>query len=152
MTLVEILTARICPYCGKRPLLVDSEVIYGTGKNFGKLWACMACNAWVGCHKGTTKPLGRLANDELRKCKVEAHAWFDPLWKKKEKQGFSRMEARNQAYIWLAFEMQIDRDICHIGMFDADQCKKAIEICQRYYRHIHTESPTTARNFKNSNQ
>jgi hypothetical protein len=34
----------------------------------------------VGCHKGTTKPLGRLADAELREWKKRAHAAFDPVW------------------------------------------------------------------------
>lgn len=68
-----------CDYCGRETEYVDSKVIYG--KSYGKIYLCRNCMAYVGVHKGTDKPLGRLANAELRNWKKAAHAVFDPLWK-----------------------------------------------------------------------
>ena len=82
--------------------------------------------AYVGVHKGTDKPLGRLANAELRNWKKAAHAVFDPLWKYGRFRGH-----RNAAYAWLAQKMGLPVEKTHIGMFDVGQCRKAIEIIEK---------------------
>jgi hypothetical protein len=110
----------ICPYCGKEPEFVDSEIVYG--KSYGMIYLCRTCKAYVGVHKGTDKPLGRLANTELREYKKKAHTAFDPLWK-------SRRMKRKQAYKWLSEQLSLPESETHIGMFDIDMCKKVIEVC-----------------------
>lgn len=111
----------ICPYCGRKAEYVDSKIIYG--KSYGRIYLCRPCMAWVGVHKGTSKPLGRLANAELRHWKKAAHEVFDPLWQKGRFKG-----RRNDAYAWLAEKMQLPREQTHIGMFDVGQCQQAIRI------------------------
>lgn len=113
----------ICDYCGRKAELVDSKVIYGT--SYGMMYLCRHCNAYVGCHKGTDRPLGRLADAELRYWKKAAHAVFDPLWR----QGRFRGQ-RKAAYEWLAEQMELPVEQTHIGMFDIAQCKQAIKIVQ----------------------
>lgn len=113
----------ICNYCGRKAELVDSKVIYGT--SYGMMYLCRHCNAYVGCHKGTDRPLGRLANAELRYWKKAAHAVFDPLWRQGSFRG-----RRQAAYKWLAGEMGLPVEQTHIGMFDIEQCKQAIKIVQ----------------------
>ena len=113
----------ICNYCGRKTELVDSKVIYGT--SYGMMYLCRHCNAYVGCHKGTDRPLGRLADAELRYWKKAAHAVFDPLWR----QGRFRGQ-RKAAYEWLAEQMGLPVEQTHIGMFDIAQCKQAIKIVQ----------------------
>ena len=124
----------LCPYCQKPPELVEDREIYR--RSYGKkLYLCRPCDAWVGCHEGTTEPLGRLANAELRKWKQEAHAWFDPMWKKKmDREGCSKKEARTGGYLWLAEKLGLRPINCHIGMFDVDMCRRVVEVCRRYYR------------------
>ena len=54
------------------------------GRNCGtsyKCYYCEPCNAYVGCHKNSRKPLGTLANKELRELRIRTHEIFDPLWK-----------------------------------------------------------------------
>lgn len=114
----------ICPYCGERAEFVDSKIVYG--KSYGKIYLCRKCLAYVGVHKGTDKPLGRLANAELRYWKKAAHAAFDPIWKYGRFRGY-----RNAAYGWLAGRMGLSVEETHIGMFDVAQCKKAIQICRK---------------------
>lgn len=114
----------ICPYCGERAEFVDSKIVYG--KSYGKIYLCRKCLAYVGVHKGTDKPLGRLANAELRYWKKAAHAAFDPVWKYGRFRGY-----RNAAYGWLAGRMGLSVEETHIGMFDVAQCKKAIQICRK---------------------
>ena len=88
-----------CPYCGKTSVLTSSREVYG-GRNFGPIYLCKCVPgyAYVGCHKDTIKPLGRLADKELRYWKKEAHAAFDHLWKSKKMK-------RGHAYGWLAEQL-----------------------------------------------
>ncbi len=109
------ITDKKCEYCGRTTALVDSEIIYG--RSYGLVYFCKPCDAWVGVHKGTTRPLGRLANAELREWKKKAHAVFDPIWK----QG---LLDRSQAYERLAMRLGV-REI-HIGESDIDMCKQII--------------------------
>jgi len=86
-----------------------------------QFWNCDPCKAYVGCHPGTTNPLGRLANSELRKAKQKAHAAFDPIWK-------SGKLKRKAAYKWLADKIGIAEQNCHIGMMDVYQCLAVVEL------------------------
>lgn len=113
--------APVCPYCHKAAQQAPSTAVYGAGRDYGPVWLCRPCEAWVGCHKGTPRPLGRLANKALREAKVRAHAAFDPLWK-------AGTMDRSAAYAWLADQLGIDRKDCHIGMFDLDQCSRVVMI------------------------
>ena len=121
MTCVEV----ACPYCCTLAVLVDGKEIYPHRPDLAHLpfWLCAPCSAYVGCHPGTQRPLGRLANRELRQWKQRAHAAFDPLWKPGPMKKFKK---RWQAYAWLAHAMQISTQECHIGMFDIARCKRAI--------------------------
>lgn len=56
----------ICPYCGGRVIFTDSSAIYG-GRSYGMIYLCTNCNASVGVHKGTRKPLGTLAQHRTQK-------------------------------------------------------------------------------------
>jgi len=109
-----------CPYCGAKADFCDSAEIYG-GRSYGMIYLCRPCDAYVGVHKGTDQPLGRLADAKLRKWKMAAHAAFDPIWK-------SGVMTRKAAYKMLSARMGIPEAKTHIGMFDVEQCKKVIEI------------------------
>jgi hypothetical protein len=111
----------ICPYCIKPAKLVDSAVVY-FGTSYGMMWLCAPCDAYVGTHKGSKQhlPLGRLANAELRKWKIRAHAAFDPLWKNGEM-------SRGKAYLLLQDLMGISAGQAHIGEFTVDDCKLLIQ-------------------------
>jgi hypothetical protein len=117
-----------CDYCGSPASLVPDSYLYG--RSYGRnIWACWACDAYVGTHPDNT-PLGRLANKSLRHAKMMAHANFDPIWKTAiAVKNMKKSEARRLAYKWLAANMGLSRDECHIGMFDIDQCKQVIAIC-----------------------
>lgn len=129
-------TGKLCPYCEEQTVYCDSIAVYA--RSYGMIWFCFPCKAWVGVHKGTNVGLGRLANAELRLAKMDAHALFDQLWQKKmKKENMSKNVARNLAYEWLARTMGIERDDCHIGMFDVAQCKKVVEICKPYFKKLH---------------
>ncbi len=106
-----------CPYCNKPALWTENKAIYG--KNYGKSYMCYYCkdcNAYVGCHNNTEKPLGTMANKELRDWRIKAHNSFDSLWKT----GFV---TRNEAYKIL--ENEFGKEI-HIGESDIETCKRII--------------------------
>ena len=122
----------LCPYCGKKAALVTGETVYPHRPDLKekRFWLCKPCDAWVGTHPNNKhyKPLGRLANKELRTLKIQAHAAFDPLWKGDCVRSERSMH-RSQAYKWLAHHMGIHPSECHIGMFNEEQCRLAIRIC-----------------------
>lgn len=114
-----------CPYCSKKAELKDSSVIYG--KSYGLIYICSdypSCDSYVGVHPGTTIPLGRMANKELREYKKKVHVLFDPLWKGKKIR-------RNEAYKRLSDALNLSTKECHVGMFDVETCKRAIEVLNR---------------------
>lgn len=108
-----------CTYCNDVAEYVDSSCIYG--KSYGMIYLCRKCNAYVGVHKGTNKPLGILANAELREWKKKAHSHFDKLWKLKKM-------TRANAYKWLSKQLNKDIKETHIGMFNVDDCKRVVEV------------------------
>ena len=114
-----------CPYCDRQSVLVSGAKLYPHRRDLvhKQFYECEPCAAYVGCHPDSAKPMGRLANAELRAAKQRAHAAFDPLWKSGER-------SRIQAYAWLAEQLGIARQNCHIGMFDVHQCEQVVELCK----------------------
>jgi Protein of unknown function (DUF3268). len=124
------IVAPVCPYCGKTANLVDSAVIYH-GRSYGPAWVCgdyPACDAYCGCHPGTNRPLGTLANKELRKARNDAHDHVDAFWKKD-------VLDRSDTYHLVARLMGIDISQCHIAMFTVDQCRLAVAVCKVELEH-----------------
>ena len=117
-----------CPYCGAEAHKVTGKEIYPHRKDLysKKFYQCKPCDAYVGCHPNSDKPLGRLANADLRRAKMAAHAAFDPIWK-------SGNKSRSKAYSWLAEAMKLTPDKCHVGMFDVAQCEQVVALCKRSY-------------------
>lgn len=121
--------------CGATSVLVTGDVIYPWRPDLAQkqFYRCSACpDAYVGCHPGTTNPLGRLADAKLRLAKSHAHAVFDPLWEAKVAAGMNKGEARGRGYKWLAEQIGIDPKDCHIGMMDVETCVKVVLVCRPY--------------------
>lgn len=124
----------VCPYCEVPAVLVDGKKIYPHRPDLAarKFWLCGPCDAYVGCHvRGAwswrdgvrvtsdgTLPLGRLADAELRAAKSAVHAELDKLWP-------GGGMTRGRAYALLAKAMGMNKDQCHVGLFDLEQCHKA---------------------------
>lgn len=138
MTAMHQQLSPLCPYCGAWSERVGGDVIYPHRPDLYEktFYLCRPCWAYVGCHPGTDKPLGRLADAELRKWKSRVHAEFDPIWqarwerKAAEDPKYKKAMARGGRYKALADLLGIPREDCHIGMFDVDTCKRAVEICE----------------------
>lgn len=120
----------ICQYCGQAAKLVTGEIIYPSRKDLhaNKFYHCKPCDAYVGCHKGTTQPFGTLSNSELRFARRKAHLHFDGVWK-------SGNLTKGQAYKHLAKLLNIDSRDCHIGMFDLDTCRNVVTLVKNKMFH-----------------
>jgi hypothetical protein len=129
-----IYAGKLCPYCSRKTVYVDSAEVYG--RSFGMIYLCRPCRAWVGVHDGTNNALGRIANDELREWKKQAHYYFDKLWRAKIAQGLTKGHARGKAYKWLASQLGITGQETHIGWFDVDKCKKVVEVCKPHVERL----------------
>jgi hypothetical protein len=128
---------QICSYCESLAELVSGDIIYPHRADLAKLkfWLCAPCGAYVGCHKAGsyrfeegkkifhigTEAMGRLANADLRRAKVAAHAAFDPFWKN---QGWNR----KAAYVWLSKKIGTPIDRTHIGEFDMQMCASVVAL------------------------
>jgi hypothetical protein len=119
-----------CPYCGKQAVLTDSVEIYG--RSYGMVWLCRCLPelSYVGCHKGTEKPLGTLANAETRTWRKKAHKKFDPLWK-------SGTMTRKAAYAWLQEALHMTADEGHIAKFNIHACAQLIGACTEFTEERH---------------
>ena len=124
-----------CPYCGRPATFLPSTETLYHGRDYGPAYACTPCQAWVGCHPGTTVPLGRLADAALRRAKIAAHEAFDAVWRAFHAErvatdpGYSLGRARARAYKRLADVLGIDPANCHLGMFDVETCEAVTSLC-----------------------
>lgn len=119
-----------CRYCGSPVAFCSNSELYG--KEYGGWpygYYCGFCTAYVGCHPSTRVPLGTMATAALRKKRAAAHNAFDPLWR-------SKVMSRTKAYSRLAHEMGIRRQDCHIALFEAEDCDKAIAVAERLKKEL----------------
>lgn len=114
-----------CPYCGNPANLSSGESIYpGVGYlHLSRYWHCPPCQAWVPCFPGTDRPLGSLANAELRQARREAHRYVDAIWE-------ARVMTRDKAYKWLAIQLGLTIDETHISRFDVEMCRRVVVACK----------------------
>lgn len=118
----------VCRYCNHKPELKTAMQVYG--RNIGDCnfyWVCPLCGAMVGCKKGTTKPMGELANARTRKLRIEAHRAFDPIWK-------SNLMMRDQAYCWLAKHLGLTFNTCHFSLMSDNNLIKTVQICNNFLK------------------
>ncbi len=114
-----------CPFCGGAVLFVDSAEIYH-GRSYGMAYRCEnwpGCNAYVGTHPGTAKPLGTLADGETRKWRQRVHAKLDRLWK-------DGPMKRSEVYAALAKYFNLPE--VHIGESDIRRCIQIIQFAKMY--------------------
>lgn len=114
---ILVLTGHLCPKCDEFTELVESSEIYGT--DFGLLYRCPTCHAYVECHKGSLNAKGSVAGRNLRELRKSAHRLFDDMWKSGDMN-------REDAYEWLSERLGIPRYLTHVGMFDEAQCRRTI--------------------------
>lgn len=118
-----------CTKCGNLAIKVKGDYIYKNRPDLYHItiWLCQSCEARVGCYPKSDIPRGNFADAEDRKYRMMAHAHFDEIWK-------TGIMCRSEAYAWLSLEMELSSKMCHISSMDASQCKKVIEVVERYLK------------------
>lgn len=119
-----------CPYCHSQAFLRPATVVYGQGHNEPntELYVCArypACNAYVAAHRHNHLPMGTLANRELRRKRIEAHAAFNRLWQ-------SGLMTKRAAYRWLQVQLGLPAEETHIANFSEWRCDQVIQLCGRF--------------------
>lgn len=114
-----------CPYCKNLPVLCHYEdKLYPYRQDYGPVWVCCGCDAFVGCHKGTAIPLGFLANKAYRDARVYAHSMFDQIWKNGEMK-------RGEAYKRMAEILDIPIEHAHISQLSIPQLGKLVRSLEK---------------------
>jgi|GEM_PF-4440116 len=101
-------------------------VLQPRNTRYGVFHACTYPGCTVGCWDGRTSTP---ADQETRTIRNECHCLFDPLWRD-HKTGRGRR--RRNAYLWLSKKMKIPVDDTHFGMFDFDQCRRALVFIREF--------------------
>lgn len=130
-----------CGDCGGPSAIATVEFIYPNRRDLWKrddgstpwYWHCGACGAYCGAHRDTLKPFGTPGGPETRQARMDAHAAFDPLWRRKMvKEGISQTKARGKGYKWLAAQLGMDAKKCHIGEMSAPDARRVVEVCRNW--------------------
>lgn len=102
-----------CPDCGGT-MQLDGDVC-------GLRYRCivLGCKASHGAYPDGS-PLGTPADEKTRRARVEAHKALDGLW--------TNSEQRLDAYAWLAKQLGIPLEQCHIARFDRARCQRVVEL------------------------
>jgi len=110
-------------YCCNCKKEKDCELVKGTSiyphrpdlanLNF---YRCPCCKQYIGCHPNSTKPLGVIPTQEMKKARMIIHDMIDPVWK-------SGKISRGKLYRLLSKELGIKQ--YHTGWTrDIKQCRK----------------------------
>jgi ssDNA-binding Zn-finger/Zn-ribbon topoisomerase 1 len=106
-----------CPECGGKLRLRDSQ--------YGLYYRCENdCGVTHGAFKDG-RPRGVPGDLETIALRKAAHNKFDELWKNEP----DPKEARNKAYRWLASKMACPPHQCHMALFNKEQLRQVISIC-----------------------
>ena len=130
----------ICPYCGARAILRDGTYVYGERSKGEKLYVCSnypKCDSYVGVHRGTTNPMGTLADASLRNKRIKTHKIFDLIWK-------NNLMTRKEAYRWMEYFMGIPKNSGHIANFSDYRCELLMDKCRETLANNHIELPLGA--------
>lgn len=77
-----------CVECDKNvePKVVSGSMVYPNSPKLAhdRFWMCNHCKNFIGCHKNANKnkmkPLGVIANKELKQARIKIHQLIDPIW------------------------------------------------------------------------
>lgn len=65
----------------------------------------------------------RITKQDIGRARRLAHSWFDCLWEE-------GLMTRDEAYAWLAEQLEITTEDCHFSAFDVGMCEAAIPIIE----------------------
>jgi hypothetical protein len=116
--------------CGAHAMLRPASVVHGDKAKAEYLYVCSrypACDSYVGVHRNSLKPLGSLADKELRGKRIEAHRLFNRLWE-------SGLMKKWQAYKWMEAKFGLNCQQAHIAQFSVYMCDELIAVCEQALR------------------
>ena len=117
-----------CPYCRSQALLRPASVVHERAAPGEEVYVCArypTCDAYVAAHHHNHLPMGTLANRELRRKRVAAHAAFNRLWQ-------SGLMTKRAAYRWLQVQLGLPAEEAHIANFSEWRCDQVIQLCIRF--------------------
>lgn len=123
----------ICVECGKRGKLVSGRQACPDKPHRARdLFYLCDCGAWVSCHVGTGMAMGFPGSARTRYWRTQAHQALDARWKRSDSGASSAAHGwqRRKAYAWLAGQLGIRVEDCHIGRFDEATCRAVVEACK----------------------
>lgn len=82
------------------------------------------------------RPLGVPADKETRKARIEAHRFFDMLWKPSE--GQKPRMTRPQAYAWMRKKLRLTESEAHFSKMGLDQCAEVVRLIKVHYPGVRT--------------
>ena len=117
----------LCPYCGAKAILRPACDVYGVSeRSVGRhLYVCSnwpVCDAYVSAHVRNKKPMGRLADGNLRHKRILAHRAL------KNYQTVTHME-KWAVYVWLQGKLGQGEHQIHIANF-SETMDQVIAICE----------------------
>lgn len=127
-----------CPYCGRMAVLRPAKHVYGS-RNLDSgnyLYVCSgypSCDSYIGVHKKTMRPMGTLANGDLRHKRIEAHRALNQVVN-------SGMMTKKGIYIWLQNRFGLREKDMHIGKFSEYRCEETAGNARLYWNNIQKES------------
>lgn len=140
----DVYAGKICPYCKSETKRATETFIYGREYK-GRMMICCKnfphCDSYVGTHEDDGTALGRLADKSLRQYKKVTHDAFDRIWMEKHCE-------RKEAYEHLSNALEIPFEYTHIGMFNIETCKKAIDWANQVFRDLELDSEKTDKLFE----
>lgn len=122
----------VCVECGGMGRLVSGAVAHPDKPERRNLayYRC-DCGALVGCHPGTAVAAGRPASAPTRALRRKAHHALDAIWGIRTRTPLAAGHARARAYKWLARQLGLRPDDCHLGWMNGDQLRQVLEILHR---------------------
>ena len=126
-----------CPYCNSPAILRPAGTVYGRNvKTKGShLYVCShwpECDAYVAAHKSDNRPMGTLANGDLRHKRILAHKAME------EYRAKPRMDKWG-LYLWLQGKLNLDSRHAHVGMFTEEQCDRVMFECKKALENLSGE-------------
>lgn len=82
---------------------------------------------------GSRKKKTTAVSPELQSLRSQVHNVFDPLWQSglfvsAPTLGAPKANYRDQGYKWLAHKLGMGRSACHVSLFDAATCHRALSV------------------------
>ena len=118
-----------CPYCGRQAVLRPATYVYGERnldpENY--LYVCggyPACDSYIGVHKKSLRPMGTLADGNLRHKRIEAHRALNEVIN-------AGVMTKHGLYIWLQNRLCLSETEMHIGKFSYFRCEETIRECKK---------------------